>query len=84
MKNKLQKPVYFHTPFNNVDIFPFWEYGNPCELSLIKKLKNPDLIPVLDGRNRISEILGRKRELAVSMIKALNKNLNIPDESLIF
>jgi len=47
------------------------------------ELKKTDLAPILGGRNRVSEILGRKRNLTIKMIKALHKNLNIPAESLI-
>ncbi len=46
-------------------------------------LNNSDLIPILGGRNRVSEILNRKRNLTVKMIKSLNQELNIPAESLI-
>lgn len=46
-------------------------------------LNNSDLIPILGGRNRVSEILNRKRKLTVKMIKSLNQELNIPAESLI-
>ncbi|MEW6089229.1 MAG: transcriptional regulator [bacterium] len=46
-------------------------------------LKKSDLIPYLGGRNRVSEILNKKRHLTVKMIKLLYQNLNIPAESLI-
>jgi len=47
-------------------------------------LSNSDMVPILGGKNRVSEILGRKRNLTVKMIKSLNQKLNIPAESLIF
>src|SRR3989338_2590408 len=40
-------------------------------------LKNSDIAPYLGGRNRVSEILNRKRHLTVKMIKSLYRNLNI-------
>lgn len=46
-------------------------------------LKNKDLAPYLGGRNRVSEILHRKRDLTVKMIRSLYQNLKIPAESLI-
>ncbi|MBI4650609.1 transcriptional regulator [Candidatus Desantisbacteria bacterium] len=46
-------------------------------------LKNSDLAPYLGGRNRVSEILNKKRHLTVKMIKSLYINFNIPAESLI-
>lgn len=48
------------------------------------ELSNSDLVPILGGRNRVSEILKRKRNLTVKMIKSLHQKLNIPAESLIF
>lgn len=45
---------------------------------------NPsDLAPYLGGRNRVSEILRRKRSLTVTMLKNLHKKLRIPAESLL-
>ncbi len=46
-------------------------------------LKNSDLAPYLGGKNRVSEILHKKRNLTVKMIKSLYNNLKIPAESLI-
>lgn len=46
-------------------------------------LKQKDLVPLLGGKNRVSEILGGKRALTVAMIRALNKALDIPAEILI-
>ncbi len=45
---------------------------------------NPaDLAPYLGGRNRVSEILSRKRSLTVTMLKNLHWKLKIPAESLL-
>ncbi len=41
------------------------------------------LTKLLGGRNRKSEILSGKRKLSLNMIRALNKKLKIPAESLI-
>jgi HTH-type transcriptional regulator / antitoxin HigA len=46
-------------------------------------LRRVDLAEYLGGRNRVSEILKRKRHLTVRMMVALHKNLNIPAESLL-
>jgi len=46
-------------------------------------LKNKDIANILGGKNRVSEILRRKRELTVKMIRGLNEKLGIPAESLI-
>ena len=42
-----------------------------------------DLIPYLGSRSKVSEILAGKRELTLAMIKALNKGLGIPLDSLV-
>ena len=46
-------------------------------------LKQSDLAEYMGGKNRVSEVLNRKRGLTVKMIKNLNKHLNIPAESLL-
>ena len=46
-------------------------------------LKQADLAENMGGKNRVSEVLNRKRGLTVKMIKNLNKHLNIPAESLL-
>ncbi|MEZ4495130.1 MAG: ImmA/IrrE family metallo-endopeptidase [Dehalococcoidia bacterium] len=46
-------------------------------------LKPRDLEPYLGGRSRVSEVLGRKRPLSISMIRALHEGLGIPAEALI-
>lgn len=42
-----------------------------------------DLIPYIGGRNRVYEVLNRKRALSLKMIWRLHKGLGIPAESLI-
>ena len=46
-------------------------------------LNKSDLAEYLGGRNRVSEVLNRKRKLTVDMIRNLSKGLNIPAQSLI-
>ena len=42
-----------------------------------------DLIPFIGSRNRVYEVLNRKRPLTLKMIWRLHKELGIPAESLI-
>ncbi|GLR74235.1 helix-turn-helix domain-containing protein [Aliivibrio sifiae] len=46
-------------------------------------LSDSDLTPILGQRSRVTEILKRKRRLSLTMIRSLNRKLNIPLESLI-
>jgi HTH-type transcriptional regulator / antitoxin HigA len=46
-------------------------------------LRQKDLAKVLPGKNRVSEVLHRKRPLSLSMIRALHQHLHIPAEVLI-
>lgn len=46
-------------------------------------LRQKDLAKVLPGKNRVSEILHRKRPLSLGMIRSLHRHLNIPAEVLI-
>ena len=46
-------------------------------------LRQKDLAPILGGKNRVSEILARKRPLTLSMVRALSDSLRIPAELLI-
>ena len=48
-----------------------------------KGLSPHDLIPFIGGRNRVYEVLARKRPLTLKMIWRLHKGLGIPAESLI-
>ena len=42
-----------------------------------------DLIPFIGGRNRVYEVLSRKRPLTLAMVRRLHEGLGIPAESLI-
>lgn len=46
-------------------------------------LKQNDLAEYLGGKSRVSEILHRKRQLTIKMIRKLHKGLGIPLESLL-
>lgn len=46
-------------------------------------LSRKDLEPLLGSRNRISEVLNRRRSLSLNMIRNLHAQLHIPLESLI-
>lgn len=46
-------------------------------------LRQVDLAPILGGRSRVSEILSGRRQLTLSMIRALNERLGIPLQSLV-
>jgi HTH-type transcriptional regulator / antitoxin HigA len=46
-------------------------------------LRPQDLIPFIGGRNRVHEVLARKRSLTLNMIRRLHEGLGIPAESLI-
>ena len=48
-----------------------------------KGLKQVDLAPLMGGQNRVSEVLSRKRNLNLKMIKNLHSKLGIPLESLL-
>ena len=42
-----------------------------------------DLIPFIGNRNRVYEVLSRKRPLTLAMVRRLHEGLGIPAESLI-
>jgi len=46
-------------------------------------LKQIDLVNEIGGKNRVSEILNRKRKLTVEMIRNLTKRLNLSPDLLI-
>ncbi|GER08801.1 DNA-binding protein [Iodidimonas muriae] len=48
-----------------------------------KGLEPKDLVPCIGSRNRVYEILNRKRPLTLKMVWRLHKGLGIPAESLI-
>jgi HTH-type transcriptional regulator/antitoxin HigA len=46
-------------------------------------LKQVDLVDVIGGKNRVSEVLNRKRKLTLEMIRNLTKRLNLSPGLLI-
>lgn len=48
-----------------------------------RNLTAKDLAPMIGRTNRVYEILNRKRQLTLPMIKRLHKELGIPAESLL-
>jgi HTH-type transcriptional regulator/antitoxin HigA len=46
-------------------------------------LQPRDLIPFIGSRNRVHEVLNRRRSLTLTMIRRLHDGLGIPAESLI-
>ncbi len=48
-----------------------------------QQLSPRDLVPYLGSRAKVSEVLSGKRELTLSMIRALHKGLGIPAEALL-
>jgi len=63
------------------------EPPHPIEAILFRldqmNMKKSELADILGTRSRVSEILSGKRKLSLSMIRKLNKELNIPAEVLI-
>ena len=47
------------------------------------QLKQVDLIGVIGGKSRVSEVLNRKRKLTVEMIRNLTAKLNLSPALLI-
>lgn len=66
--------------------FPI-ESPDPIEAIKIRmeemQLKQVDLIDEFGGKNRVSEILNRKRKLTIDMIRKLTKRLNLSPALLI-
>ncbi len=66
-----------------------YEIAPPDPIEAIKfrmeqlDLKPADLAEVLGGRNRVSEILNRKRDLTVNMMRGLMNEFDVPAESLL-
>ncbi len=48
-----------------------------------RSLSQKDLVPLIGSRSKVSEVLSGKRQLTLSMIRALHKGLNIPAEILL-
>ena len=46
-------------------------------------LRQKDLVNILGGKNRVSEVLNRKRPLTLGMARVLSESLDIPAELLI-
>lgn len=46
-------------------------------------MRQVDLIPVIGGKSRVSEILNRKRRLTIQMIRRLKDRLNLSADLLI-
>ncbi len=63
------------------------EPPDPIEAIIIRMeemhLKQRDLIGIFGGKNRVSEVLNRKRRLTVEMIRKLNSHLHLSPEILI-
>lgn len=63
--------------------------GSPDPIEAIKirmeelNMRQVDLIPVIGGKSRVSEILNRKRRLTIHMIRRLKDRLNLSAELLI-
>lgn len=47
------------------------------------QLKQKDLVQALGGKNRVSEVLNRKRKLNLQMVRKLRDRLNLSAELLI-
>jgi HTH-type transcriptional regulator/antitoxin HigA len=47
------------------------------------RLSTNDLVPYIGSKSKVNEILERKRNLTLPMIKKLHKNLHIPAEVLL-
>ena len=60
---------------------------DPIEAIIIRMeemhLKQRDLVGIFGGKNRVSEVLNRKRKLTVEMIRKLNLHLHLSPEILI-
>ena len=46
-------------------------------------LKPKDITTIIGDKSRVSDILSKKRKLTLSMIRNVNKHLNIPIETLV-
>jgi len=46
-------------------------------------LEAKDLTPIIGSRSKVSEVLNRKRQLSIAMIRNLHAQLHLPFESLI-
>jgi len=48
-----------------------------------KGLRKIDLVHIFGGKNRVTEVLSRKKPLTINMIKNIHNEMGIPYESLI-
>ena len=46
-------------------------------------LTQDDLVPLIGSRQKVAEVLAGKRDITISMARALHKQLGIPAESLL-
>lgn len=46
-------------------------------------LSRKDVAPYFGGENRVSEVLNKKRNLTIKMIREISKNLGIPADTLL-
>lgn len=57
------------------------EAPDPIEAIKIRmeemQLKQADMVEIIGGKSRVSEVLNRKRRLTVNMIRSITKRLNI-------
>lgn len=62
-------------------------HPDPIEAILFRmdqqKLSPKDLVPLVGSMSKVSEVLSRKRQLSLAMIRALHKGLGIPADVLI-
>ena len=65
-----------------------YKIASPTPIEAIKfrmeqmNLTQKDLVPYIGSRSKVSEILNSKRQLNMKMVRALNKGLGIPYDSL--
>lgn len=63
------------------------EAPNPIEAIRFRMeqggLKVKDLVPSIGNPNRVYEVLSGKRDLSITMVRNLHRNLGIPADSLI-
>lgn len=63
--------------------------GSPDPIEAIKirleemNLRQSDLIGLIGGKSRVSEVLNRKRKLSVAMIRQLSNKLKLPASLLV-
>lgn len=65
----------------------FIEAPDPIEAIKIRleemNLRQADLVGIIGGKSRVSEVLNRKRKLTVEMIRRLVEKLNLPVSLLV-